>query len=51
MKYDNQYYIGRDSKGLFKWNEKELIYIEDIKSKKNETKTTTKRSTGKNRGY
>jgi hypothetical protein len=36
MKHDSKYYIGRDSKGVFKWNEKELIYIEEseIKNKK-----------------
>ncbi|WP_155845019.1 hypothetical protein [Chryseobacterium daeguense] len=43
MKHDDKYYIGRDSKGLFKWNEKELIRIEEPKAKKNE-KTTPKKS-------
>jgi len=37
MKHDSKYYIGRDSKGVFKWNEKELIYIEQpIKKQSNE---------------
>ena len=35
MKEKDGYWIGRDSNGLFKWNEKRLIRIENDK-KKNE---------------
>lgn len=49
MQLDNKYFIGRDSKGTFKWNEKELIYIKKEKIQKDEEspKTkNTKRSSG-----
>jgi hypothetical protein len=36
MKDKDGYYIGRDSNGMFKWNEKRLIRIENDKKKTNE---------------
>lgn len=44
MKLDDKFYIGRDSKGLFKWNEKEFIRIEDPKTQKNNEKSKSKPS-------
>lgn len=40
MKHDSKYYLGRDSKGIFKWNEKELIYIEETNKKQKHEKST-----------
>lgn len=42
MKFNSEFYIGRDSKGTFKWNEKQLIYIEP-------TKTPTNANNSKNK--
>lgn len=36
MKDKDGYWTGRDSNGLFKWNEKRLIRIENNKNKTNE---------------
>ena len=36
MKDKDGYFIGRDSNGLFKWNEKRLIRLENIKKKTTE---------------
>jgi hypothetical protein len=41
MKDKDGYYLGRDSSGFFKWNEKRLIRIEDP-DKKNKPKTKKK---------
>ncbi|SHH89880.1 hypothetical protein SAMN05421866_4189 [Chryseobacterium oranimense] len=48
MKDKDGFYIGRDSGGLFKWNEKVLIRIEEPKPKKKQNEKSPKRSTGKN---
>lgn len=40
MKDKDGYFIGRDSNGLFKWNEKRLIRLENIKKKNNEKPKT-----------
>ncbi|CAD0220398.1 conserved protein of unknown function [Chryseobacterium sp. JV274] len=44
MKEKDGYWTGRDSNGLFKWNEKRLIRIENDKKKNNEKSKTKPRN-------
>lgn len=44
MKEKDGYWTGRDSNGLFKWNEKRLIRIENDKKKTNEKPKTKPRN-------
>lgn len=46
MKLNSEFYIGRDSKGTFKWNEKQLIYIEPTKTP---TNANTNKTNSKNK--
>ncbi|MFP7656122.1 hypothetical protein [Chryseobacterium proteolyticum] len=52
MKDKDGFYIGRDSQGLFKWNEKRLIRIEEPKIKQPKTKKKMNNLTANNQqGY
>ncbi|MGV2452481.1 UNVERIFIED_CONTAM: hypothetical protein POZ17_19920 [Ralstonia mannitolilytica] len=44
MKEKDGYWSGRDSNGLFKWNEKRLIRLETDKKKTNEKPKTKPRN-------
>lgn len=49
MKDKDGFYIGRDSGGLFKWNEKVLIRIDEPKLKKKQNEYHGKNNSNKRR--
>lgn len=49
MKLDERYYLGKDSKGYFKWNEKEVIRIEETEFKNKKTNANNRQNNNNQR--